>query len=94
MVLGNMTGLKRDCQVRLLLTSSPRYPDYQIEDFIYDEVDGEELRIPFPVKIVRGRTHQELDYEHEPAPDAWSGEAMHFSEVQALLGGLRSLRPA
>ncbi|MCD2184209.1 hypothetical protein [Rhizobium sp. GN54] len=42
-VLGNMTGLQRDCQVRLLLTSNIRFPDYQVEDFIYDDDEGEEI---------------------------------------------------
>lgn len=94
LVLGNMTGLQRDCQVRVLLTSDPRFPDYQVEDFVYDYQDGEEVQIPLPVKIVRGRTQKELDYDNEPIPEQWSDEAMHFREVQALLGDLRSTPPA
>lgn len=93
-VLGNMTGPQRDCQVRLLLNSDARFPDYQVEDFIYDDADGEEIRIPIPVKIIRGRMQKELDYENEPIPENWSNEAMHFTEVQALLGELRLRRSA
>lgn len=92
LVLRNMTGLQRDCQVRLLLTSNIRYPDYQIEDFIYDVDDGEERRIPVEAKIVRGRNHTELDYENEAIPTEWSLQAMHYREVQQLLGELRAAR--
>lgn len=88
-VLGNMTGLQRDCQVRLLLTSNIRYPDYQVEDFIYDEDDGEERRVPIGAKIVRGRNHKELDYENDTIPTQWSAHAMQYLEVQQLLGELR-----
>lgn len=91
-VLASMTGLQRDCQVRLLLTSDPRYPDYQVEDFVYDDEGGEQNQIPIPAKIVRGRSQKELDYDNEPIPDEWSDEVMHYSEVQVLLGELRNSR--
>ncbi|MBY5587911.1 hypothetical protein HFO49_10530 [Rhizobium leguminosarum] len=84
-----MTGLQRDCQVRVSLVSNIRYPDYQIEDFIYDDDAGQEVKIAVPVRIFRGRTHKEYDYENNDFLIDWSGKAMHYSEIQQLLDELR-----
>ncbi|WP_141399525.1 hypothetical protein [Rhizobium sophoriradicis] len=84
-----MAGLHRDCQVRVSLVSNIRCPDYQIEDFIYDDDDGEEVKIAVPVRIFRGRTHKEVDYESDDLLIGWSSKAMHYGDIQQLLGELR-----
>ncbi|RVQ04150.1 hypothetical protein [Sinorhizobium meliloti] len=89
-VLGNMTGHQRDCQVRLALDSKPSGPDYRIEFFIYDTIEGEQVAFPQTAAIFKGRAHTETLYDGTELDRPWSAEAMTFQEVQHLLGQLRS----
>ncbi|MGO7269816.1 hypothetical protein ACCS56_17585 [Rhizobium ruizarguesonis] len=87
-VLGNMTGHKRDCQVRLALDTTVKWPDYRIEFFIYDDIDGEEVAFPQTAGIYRGRGHRAVPYDGKEHDRPWSHAAMRFAEVQQLIGKL------
>lgn len=84
-VLGNMTGLSRNCAVRLLCNSDPARPDYLIEMLIYDEEEGEVVTHHQPLAVISGKTHRQIS-------DDWrrlySSSEMTFAEVQELLGDL------
>ncbi|MDW9358925.1 hypothetical protein [Sinorhizobium meliloti] len=90
-VLGNMTGHQRDCQIRLALDCPALYPDYQVEFFIYDDVEGEEIAFAQTAAVFKGRGHREVTYDGTELNRPWSSKTMTFLEVQQLLGELRGI---
>jgi hypothetical protein len=91
-VLGNMTGHKRDCQVRLALNSAAKAPDYAVEFLIYDDIDGEEVAFPQTAGVYLGRGHRAVTYDGTVLDRPWSQTAMKYTEVQQLIGELSAKR--
>jgi hypothetical protein len=81
-----MTGLYRDCAVRLLCNGDPMRPDYLIEMLIYDDDDGEVAIRHQSLSAISGKTHREISGWQKRH---WCNASMTFSEVQELLGELR-----
>ena len=92
-LFGNMGGCFKDCQVRLALDSSPRFPDYQVEMLFYDDEGGEEIVHAQSLAVFSGRTHKGQLVDHINIARPWSSDAMTYLEVQTLLGELRGLLP-
>lgn len=92
-LLGNMGGCYKDCQVRLALDSSPRFPDYKVEMLFYDDEDDEEIVHAQSLAVFSGRTHKGQLVDHINIARPWSSDAMTYLEVQTLLGEIRGLLP-
>lgn len=93
-LFGNMTGYDKECQVRLALDSSPRFPDYQVEMLFYDDENGEEIVHAQSSAVFSGRTHKGELVDHANTFRPWSSQVMSYLEVRTLLGELRGLLPS
>lgn len=85
-VFANMAGHMQDCQVRLALDTGTRSPDYRVEFFIYDEIDGEEVAFPQTADIFSGGTHKAVDLFETDRN--WSTNALGHAEIKQLHGEL------
>lgn len=92
-VYANMAGHQHDCQVRLALDTRASFPDYQVEFFIYGDVDGEEVAFPQTAAVFNGRNHQEVTYDGTELARPWSLKAMTHPEIRQLHGELRGILP-
>ncbi|MGR9415880.1 hypothetical protein [Rhizobium leguminosarum] len=93
-MVGNMTGCHKECQVRIALDSSPRFPDYLVEMLFYDDDNGEEVVYAQSLAVFSGRTHKGDLVDDRNISRLWSSQAMTYLEVQTLLGELRGLLPS
>ncbi|MGO8074032.1 hypothetical protein AB9F41_16120 [Rhizobium leguminosarum] len=87
-VLSNMTGMNKQCAVRIRIGGSRGSPDYIIDELFFDDDDPEHTGQPVPMKAFNGRTHKEIvDFEFYER-DHWAYNGLSFREVQAILGRL------
>ncbi|MBX5175329.1 hypothetical protein HJB77_03335 [Rhizobium lentis] len=90
---GNMAGYHKDCQIRLALDSSPRFPDYLVEMLFYDDEDGQEIVRAQTMAVFSGRTHKGELLDDKNISRPWSSQAMSYLEVRTLVGELRGILP-
>lgn len=75
-----------DIRVRLLLSSNPAAPDYEIVELMEDESGSGGF---MELSAFSGRTHKELDYLKMGEVMIWGDSLEGYGDLQQIIGKLR-----